>query len=124
MPSNADLQQQIMAPQIQAPVVSFNAASAQSNGAAYDNGVITRSVAVQITSSAALTAGGIQVQASLDGVNWANVGAPIVATNDFPAATTKIYSFGADTSGSAQLWRVTIPTALTGGTITAKIKGI
>lgn len=124
MPSNADLVQQILGAQVQPAVTSLNTATAVSNGSTYDNSVIARAVSVQITSSAALTAGAIQVQASLDGVSWANMGNPITAATDFPSALTKIYSFGADTNGAAQFWRVSITTLITGGNITAKIKAL
>lgn len=101
---------------------SLTNASAVSNGTSYDCGYVANTTGVQITSSAALTGGAIQIQASLDNTTWANAGASIVASTDFPAATSKIYSFGPDSGGAARFWRVAITTTLTGGTITAKIR--
>jgi hypothetical protein len=109
-------------PSSAATTTSLTNASAVSNGSTYDCGYVAFTTGVQITSSAALTAGSIQIQASLDNVSWANVGAAITAATDFPSALTKIYCFGPDTNGAARFWRVAITTLITGGTVTAKIR--
>lgn len=124
MPSNDDLIQMVLGAQVQTPITSLSNASAVSSGTALDNVVITRMVAVQVTASATLTAGALQVQSSLDGTNWSNVGSPIALATDFTAAGTKIYTFTDANNGAAEFWRASITTAVTGGTITVKIKAL
>jgi len=102
------------------PVTSLTNASSVSNGSTYDAGKIALAVCVQITSSAVLTAGTIVIQGSIDNVNWADIRS-VTAATDFTGAITKMYSQQAGNFGTSRYWRVAITTALTGGTITAKI---
>jgi hypothetical protein len=106
-------------PAATASVVSLTNATAVSNGSTYDCGYVAFATVVQITSSAALTAGQIKIQGSLDGTTWADM-KTIDATADFPSAVSKIYSF--DTTNTAKVWRVAITTTLTGGNVTARIR--
>ena len=106
-------------PAAAASVISLTNATAVSNGSSYDCGYVANTTAVQITSSATLTAGQIRIQGSLDGTTWADMKV-IDAATDFPSALSKMYGF--DGTNSAKVWRVSISTTITGGNITARIR--
>lgn len=94
------------------PLLSINAGGAIANGAALDNKSCRANHTAQALSSAGVTAGTVQLQGSLDGVSWFNIGA---ALNINAAATVFQVSAGAT---PARFIRAQVTVAITGGTVT------
>lgn len=105
-------------PATPAVAISLNGASGVNIGSVYNAGQLTKGAAVQMTSSATLTAGTIVIRGSLDGVSYADL-VTITAATDFPSATTKLYSIPVQ----AAFLRTDITVGLTGGTISTRILG-
>ncbi len=68
-------------------VVSLTAASAASNGSILDGLCVRQNAVISVTLSAAATGGAVQLQASLDGVNFWNAGSAITPTTAGTSAT-------------------------------------
>jgi len=69
-----------------------------------------------VNSSAGVSAGSVQAQTSLDGVNWANAGTAVsttTASTVFPPVVL--------TGTAFRYIRATVATAITGGTISASV---
>jgi hypothetical protein len=64
----------------QPPLVSLTNVSATGGGTALDGLVTRTSAAMVVVSSAGTSAGSVQMQGSLDNVNWFNLGTPISTT--------------------------------------------
>lgn len=106
--------------------VSLPAGSAGiANGNSVDMGIIISDPVAVITATAALTAGTIDVQGSLDNVNWYSLLQTVItAATDFTAAGVKAYPPLAQTGMlPCRYMRVIITAAITGGTITALCGG-
>jgi hypothetical protein len=98
-------------------VLSLNAQSALNTlGAVLDGGVCRSSHIIVVTSSAGVASGAVQLQGSLDNVNWYNLGAA-VNTNAASSTFAPVAVAGTPT----RYLRATITTVITGGTISASI---
>jgi hypothetical protein len=99
-----------------APAVSLSAVSATGGGTALD-GLSLRSVAVMVvTSSAGVSAGSVQLQGSLDGVSYYNLGSAVSTTTASTVFTPVIV-----TATGARYVRANVATAITGGTVSASV---
>lgn len=93
-----------------------NQSALNTNGTAINGGTVRGTAYMVVTSGAGVSAGAVQLQGSLDGVNWFNLGSA-VTTN---AASTTFAPV--IVSGTAvQYVRATITTGITGGTISANV---
>lgn len=106
-------------PSAPATNATLNSASGLTTGSVYDLGYLSRDYTFVITSSAALTAGVIRLFGSIDGSLFVQIGSDITCSTDFPAALNKAYT-GAT---NYRHLRADITTAITGGTVSAKILG-
>lgn len=96
--------------------VSLAAASAlNTNGTAIDSGEIRSNSILVVLSSAGVTAGAVQLQGSIDGTNWYNLGAAVTVN----AANTVFTVAVANTP--TRLLRARITTAIVGGTVSANV---
>lgn len=97
------------------PTTSFVNGQAIANGAALDNKSCRANHTCTVLSSAGVTAGTVQLEGSLDGASWFNIGAAL----NINAANTV---FSVSASGvAARFIRAAITVAITGGTATATI---
>lgn len=97
------------------PKVTLTNQQAIANGAALDNVTCRANHTVQILSSAGVSAGSVQLQGSLDGVSWFNMGAA-VAVN----AASSVFSLSV-TGTPARFVRANVSVAITGGTVGALV---
>jgi hypothetical protein len=97
------------------PAVSINAGAGVANGAAMDNKSCRANHTMAAVTSAGVSAGTVQLQGSLDGNNWFNIGAPV---NTNAAGTVFPLSAGAT---PARFVRAQITVAITGGTVTVTV---
>lgn len=97
------------------PVVSLSAVSATGAGTALDGGVCHSNHTLVVTTSAGVTAGAVQLQGSMDGVSWLNMGSAVSTT-----AANSIY-YLALANQPMRLIRANVTTTITGGTITATV---
>lgn len=97
------------------PIVSINAGGAVANGVALDNKSCRANHTMAAVTSAGVTGGTAQLQGSLDGVNWFNLGA---AVNLNAANTVFPLSVGAS---AARFVRAQITGAMVGGTVTITV---
>jgi hypothetical protein len=99
-----------------APLVSLSAKSATSSVPVVLDATVVRSAAVMsTTTSAGVSAGGVQLQGSLDNANWFNLGSA-VSTSAASTTTQTVVS-----SAYARYFRAVISTAITVGTVTVSI---
>ncbi|TPG31757.1 hypothetical protein [Mycolicibacterium hodleri] len=97
------------------PAVSFSAKSATGPGTALD-GLAVRSAAVLVvTTSAGVSAGSVQLQGSLDNVNWYSLGSAV--TTSAASTTTQVVV----ASAYSRFVRANVATAITGGTVAASV---
>lgn len=79
-----------------------------------DNGECLANHSIQVTAGVGVTAGSVQLQGSLDGVSWFNLGTAV--------ATTAPGTSGANAAGfPARYVRANIATPITGGTVTVSV---
>ncbi|MEB3048994.1 hypothetical protein KV112_04425 [Mycolicibacter sp. MYC123] len=97
-----------------APSVSLSAVSAVGAGSVLDGLTVRSSAVLSVTATTGVTAGAVQLQGSLDGSNWFNLGSPVSTT---AAGTTQTVV----TSAYAQYVRAAITTAITGGKVSASV---
>ena len=97
--------------------MSLNAQSAVGNGLALNGGVCRNYHTMVVTSSAGVSAGSVQLQGSLDGVNWFDLGTA-VSTD---AASETFAPVVVSTPQPVQYLRAVIATVITGGTVTALV---
>lgn len=76
-------------------------------------GVLIRACTMVVRGSAGVSAGAVQLQATVDGTNWFNVGTPVTV-----AASTNT---GFYTTLHATAVRATVSTAVVGGTVTVDL---
>lgn len=98
-----------------APAVSISAKSTVQNGSALDALAVRSAAVMQTTSSAGVSAGAVQLQGSLDGTAWFNLGSA-VTTSAASTTTQTVVS-----SAYARYFRAAITTAITGGTVTVSV---
>ena len=102
------------------PILSLNAASAaNTNGTVLDGLCVRSSAVIQIAASTGVTAGAVQLQSSLDGQNFWNVGSPITVTA--PGTTAESYSLPANSGNIGRYFRASVSTAVTGGSVSVWI---
>lgn len=95
------------------PAKSLSAASATGAGTALD-GIVARATQVMVvTTSAGVSAGSVQLQGSLDNVNWYPLGSAVTTS---AASTTSVVTV---TNSLARFVRANVATVITGGTVTA-----
>jgi hypothetical protein len=80
-----------------------------------DGGVVRLNAVLAVTTSAGVSAGAVQLQGSLDGTNWFNLGSAVTTTT--ASTTTQVTS----TTALVRYLRASITTTITGGTITAVV---
>ncbi|WP_141120200.1 DUF6385 domain-containing protein [Mycobacterium malmoense] len=98
-----------------APAVSLSAKSTVSTGTALD-GLAVRSAAVMATTtSTGVSAGAVQLQGSLDGTNWFNLGSAVSTTAASTTTQTVV------SNAYARYVRAAITTAITGGSVTVSV---
>lgn len=98
-----------------APTVSLSAVSAVGAGSVLD-GLAVRSAAVMsTTTSSGVSAGDVQLQGSLDGVSWFNLGSAVSTTAASTTTQTVV------SSAYARYFRAAITTAISGGTVTVSV---
>jgi len=95
------------------PVVSLSAVSAVGAGTALDGAVVRSTAVLAVTTSAGVTAGAVQLEGSLDGSHWFNLGSAQSTTTASTTTQTVV------SSAAARYVRAAITTAITGGTVTA-----
>jgi hypothetical protein len=94
-----------------APLKSIAAGTALASGTARDNGSCRNNHNIVAVTSAGVSAGGVQLQGSLDNVNWFPLGAAL------PCAAASTTFFQATVGIPARYVRGNISTAITGGTV-------
>jgi hypothetical protein len=99
----------------QRPAVSLTAQSSVQNGTALDGGVVRANAVIAVTTSAGVSAGAVQLQGSLDGVNFYNLGSAVSTTT--ASTTTAVLVQNA----YARYVRAAITTVITGGTVTVSV---
>lgn len=100
-----------------APLVSLlNQSALNTVGGYLDLGTCQPNHTLVVTSGAAVSAGAVQLQGSLDATNWFNLGAA-VTTNAASTTFTPIVV----TNQPVRFLRATITTGITGGTISAVV---
>jgi hypothetical protein len=96
------------------PAVSLSTVSAVGTGTALDGAVVRPVAVMSTTASTGTTAGAVQLEGSLDRVNWFNLGSAVSTT---AAGTTQTVV----SSAYVRYVRAAITTAITGGTVTASV---
>jgi hypothetical protein len=97
------------------PVQSLAAQSATTaTPVVLDAGTVRPNATLVVTTSAGTSAGVIQLQASMDGINWWNVSSGSITTS--AASTTSQVT---STSAFGRFFQAKITTTVTGGTVTA-----
>lgn len=95
---------------------SLSAVSAVGPGVVLNGGACRSSHTIVVASSPGVSAGAVQLQGSLDGINWFNLGAAI---NTNTASTT--FAPVVVSNQPVQYLRAYITSVITGGTVTALI---
>lgn len=97
------------------PVQSLAAQSATTaTPVVLDAGTVRPDATLVVTTSSGVSAGVVQLQASMDGANWWNVSSSSITTS--AASTTSQVT---STIAFGRFFRAAITTAITGGTVTA-----
>jgi hypothetical protein len=91
-----------------------NLSALNTAGAVQDGGTLHANAIMQVTSGAGVSAGSVQLQGSVDGTNWFNLG---TATNTNAAST--VFAPVVVTGTAVRYVRAFIATGITGGTISA-----
>jgi hypothetical protein len=94
------------------PQISLPALSTTGSGNQLDNSSVLANHTLVTISSAGISAGAVQLQGSLDNLNWANLGTPITLT----ASTVQTVSV---TGAPFRFVRANVSTNVTGGTVSA-----
>ena len=92
------------------------AALATGDFAGQDGGTVHGTAIMQVTSGLGVSAGSVQMQGSLDGTNWFNLG---TATNTNAAST--VFAPVIVTGTAVRYVRAHIATNITGGTVSATV---
>jgi hypothetical protein len=98
------------------PITSLSAVSATGAGTVLDGLSIRAFAVLVVSSSAGVSAGSVQLQGSLDAINWYPLG---TAISTVTAST--VYTPIVDASGYSRYVRANVATAITGGTISATV---
>jgi hypothetical protein len=97
------------------PFVSILNGAAVANGTQWDNGSCRATHTIVAATSAGVAAGGVQLQGSLDGVSWFNIGAALPC-----AAASSVFQQSTGVT-PARYIRGNVSTLVTGGTVTITI---
>jgi type 1 fimbria pilin len=97
------------------PIVSLSAVSAVGVGAVLDGLAVRQNAVLSVTTSAGVSAGAVQLEGSLDGVHFFNLGSAVSTT---AASTTTAVTV---TSAFARYVRAAVTTTVTGGTVSASV---
>jgi hypothetical protein len=103
--------------------VAFTSLSAQSavgNGLTMVGGAARLNHAMWIVPTAGVTAGAVQLQGSLDNVNFVNLGEPVTVTGPFSGLTQPSPILGQP----LQYLRAVIATAIVGGSVTVLVASV
>src|SRR5271168_1492460 len=98
-----------------APAVSLSAKSTVSTGTALDGLTVRSAAVISVTTTAGVSAGAVQLQGSLDGTNFFNLGSAISTTAASTTTQTVV------SSAYARYFRAAISTAITGGSVSASV---
>jgi hypothetical protein len=98
------------------PLVSLSAVSSTGAGTALDGVVVRQNATMVVTSSAGVSAGSVQMQGSVDGTNWFNLGSAVSTTT-----ASTVFTPVATTTPPTRFVRANVATAITGGTISATV---
>jgi hypothetical protein len=96
-------------------IVSLSAVSAVGAGSVLDGLCVRQNAILAVTTSAGVSAGAVQLEASLDGVNFWNAGSA-VSTTAASTTTSVVVS-----NVLARYVRAAVTTTVTGGTISASV---
>lgn len=94
--------------------LSLAAGTTAGAGASLDNGGCCASHTLVTVATAGITAGAVQLQGSLDNVNWVNLGAAVTLT----ASSVQTVSV---TGSPFQFVRANVSTGVTGGSVQAMV---
>lgn len=94
---------------------SLTNVSAVSTGSVVDGATVRSTAVLAVTTGTGVSAGAVQLQGSLDGQNWFNVGSAV--TTSAASTTTQLVA----DSAYAQYFRASITTAIVGGKVWACI---
>lgn len=98
-----------------APIASLTAVSTTGGGTALDGLAVRTTAVMVVTTSAGVSAGSVQLQGSLDNVNWYSLGSAV--TTSAASTTTSVIVTGTAT----RFVRANVATAITGGTVSATV---
>jgi hypothetical protein len=98
------------------PAVSLSAVSAAGPGTALDAVTCRGNVIMVVNSSAGVSAGSVQMQGSIDGTNWVNIGSAVSTTT-----ANTVFPPVVATSQFVRYVRANIATPITGGTVSASV---
>lgn len=96
-------------------VVSLTAVSATGAGSVLDGLTVRQNACMSVTTSAGVSAGSVQLQGSLDGTNFYNLGSAVSTT---AASTTTQVTV---TSAFSRYVRGNVGTGITSGTVTVSV---
>lgn len=91
--------------------LSLPAGSTTGAGTALDNNGSCANHTLVTVASAGVAAGAVQLQGSIDNVNWANLGSPVTLTASTVQTASVVAAF--------QFVRANVSTTVTGGTVAA-----
>jgi hypothetical protein len=93
------------------PAVSLTAVSATGPGTVLDGVVSRLNASMQVLAAGSPTAGSVQLQGSLDGVSWFNLGSAVTTSAAGVSQVTV-------TNALTRFARANVATAISGGTVT------
>jgi hypothetical protein len=97
------------------PIVSLSAVSAVGAGAVLDGLATRQNAVISVSTSAGTSAGAVQLEASLDGVNFWNAGSAVSTTAASTTTSVVVQNI------LARYLRAAITTVISGGTVTVSI---
>ena len=97
------------------PIASLSAVSAVGAGTVLDGLAVRQNAVMTVTTSSGVSAGDVQLEGSLDGVNFFNLGSAVSTTS--ASTTTQVTA----TAALVRYVRAAVTTAITGGTISASV---
>jgi hypothetical protein len=98
-----------------APATSLSAVSAVQAGTALDGLTLRTTAVLSVTTTAGVSAGAVQLQGSIDGTHFYNLGSAVTTTA--ASTTTQV----AVSSAYSRYVRAAITTSVTGGSISASV---
>lgn len=98
------------------PVTSLSSVSTVSAGTVLDGVVIRPNAVMVVNSSAGVSAGAVQLQGSLDGTAWFDLGSAVSASS-----ASTVFDPVVETGVYVRYVRAAVTTAITGGTVSATV---